>query len=296
MAAGDWNGSFTIALVIIVGVVCFSWIPIVIGINLVRKSKAKFRAKKPDEEKPAVPPPKPPYVQKPQPVFLDHSANNSTKNLERTASTRTHNSAMSWDPVRRWDTGASRDTTYVEQSPTPKNNSMRSNFSRPMPSRANSTRSVASSSSSAGPSRTRRQSINLKAGYEVKPMAFQINDTYYDTTPLPDSTPPIGAYAKSIGKGSPASGTSNPNSRRATPVDYYYKRHSTGRDSVELNSPRPTSSSYKRHSTARDSVESSSQLPRRASLNVQALNAQPGWTKSKTNPTFCDVQAMHQHK
>jgi len=242
MAAGDWNGNLTVAVVIVIGVVCFSWVPILLVINCIRQFRAKFRAKKQDEENASAPPPKPTYVQKPQPVFLNHSANNSTNNLERIASIRTHNSTMSWEPVRKWDTSGSRGATLVDPPPTPRNNSVRSNFSRPMPSRANSIRSVASSSSSVGSSRPRRQSINLRAGYEVQPMAFQINDTYYDTTPLPENTPPIGTYVKSIGKGSPGSGTSSINSRRATPVDYY-KRHSTGRNSIELISLRPASSS-----------------------------------------------------
>ncbi len=234
MSTGDWNGDVTVTIVIIALVICFAWFPIVTIFSICHNAKQKYRAfferrgwvaPAVSEEKRTARQQKMPEIPKPMPTLPTHSA----RGVERAMSTRSYGSAASWEPLRRWETTSSGDTVPLRQQhydPTgmSRNNSMRSNFSRPMPmpSRASSVRSVASmhpaSAAAPGPSRSRRPSMN------GPPPSFQMENAYYDdTTPLPDR-PPSAVRAHSR---SPSSSRSHPTvpsgsgsrSRRDSSVD-----------------------------------------------------------------------------
>ncbi|KAK5658277.1 hypothetical protein OQA88_2252 [Cercophora sp. LCS_1] len=223
--AGEWNGNVTVTLVAIALVVCFGWIPVVALISIFHNGRAGLRASA-ERRGWVLPPPKEgtriarqqkaPYIPRPQAALV----NPSPRNLERAMSTRSKHSFVSWDPVKRWDTISSTEAG-------PKNESPRSNFSRPMPppTRANSVRSAGPHPAS-GQGRGRRSTVNMPP--DLPPQAFQINDTYYDTTPLPKRPPSIAAsYAKSAGSrsqvsvASVASAASSSHSRSGASLDEF---------------------------------------------------------------------------
>ncbi|KAK0621671.1 hypothetical protein B0T17DRAFT_618092 [Bombardia bombarda] len=191
-----WNGNATLTIVIITLVICFSWVPIITVMSLYQHGRARIRAffaargwvAPIKEEEKVTQHPKMPEIQKPPPIFNNGLAR------ERSMLTRTYGSSMlTNDPLRRWDTGLSWDpirrydaASVLSEGPmAARNNSLRSNFSRPMqmapmPSRASSIRSVSTQG------RSRRPSVSSMVGRP--PGAFQINTAYYDTTPLPTTS------------------------------------------------------------------------------------------------------------
>ncbi|KAK0620411.1 hypothetical protein B0T14DRAFT_231542 [Immersiella caudata] len=280
MADGAWQGNITLTLVIIALVICFAWIPVVAVISLFHNGRVRIRRfferrgwmrPAPDEEKRVAQQQKAPWVQRPPPAY----PNPSSRALERTVSTRTHNSVASWDPIRRWETGSSNDPQATRASPG-RSSPGRSNFSRPMPSRASSVRSMASNHQPSGQSRSRRPSNPGTAG-DLPPVTFQINDAYYDTTPLPDRPPSSGAanikpsasrsQSRASRPHSQASAGSGSQSRKATSFDA--ARQESGRD--------PDDPFWQSPGTSNSQLPPSfSPPPRRASLSAQAFEW-PTW-------------------
>ncbi|KAK0641673.1 hypothetical protein B0T16DRAFT_393919 [Cercophora newfieldiana] len=283
MGTGEWQGNITLTLVIIALVICFAWIPVVAIISLFHNGRVRMRAfaerrgwmqPPPDEEKRIAQQQKAPWVQRPPPAF----PNPSPRAIERTvSSSRTRrDSTASWDPIRRWETvSSSNDPPAARPSSAA---AARSNFSRPMPSRASSVRSTTSAHHPSGQSRSRRPSTH-SAPPDMPPVAFQINDTYYDTTPLPENRPSSGgsAYAKpnasrsqsrASRSHSQASAGSSSHSRRGTSLDV--ARRNVGRDSDDPFWQRPVASS------STELPPSFSPPPRRGSLHAQAFE-RPAW-------------------
>ncbi|KAK4454277.1 hypothetical protein QBC34DRAFT_156166 [Podospora aff. communis PSN243] len=263
MAEGGWQGNITVILIVIAVVICFAWIPVVAIISLFHNGRARIRKffeklgwmrPAPDEEKRIARQQKAPWVQKPPPAYPNPSA----RALERTASTRTHHSVASWDPTRKWETASSilNDPPAAAKPSLGRSGSGRSNFSRPMPSRASSVHSVASSvrstasnHQSSGQSRGRR--LSAPAAPDLPPLIFQINDAYYDTTPLPDRPPSIGpsnvklsasrSQSRASRSHSPASAVSGSQGRRGTSFDIARQQPGEASDNLHLKLELPPS-------------------------------------------------------
>ncbi|KAK3361133.1 hypothetical protein B0T24DRAFT_599483 [Lasiosphaeria ovina] len=245
MAYGDWNGNSTTTLVAIALVVCFCWVPVLAVLSIFRKCRVRFRAyfeergwvaPVPDEEKRLARQQKAPEIRIPPPVHnrkshqrshsaltYNSAASNETLRMVDTASSwdpiRRFDSASSWDPVRRFDPTGTGSPPSIAPSMA-RNNSLQSNFSRPIQSRAASVRSVSSTTALAAgvQGRTRRPSTS-----NGPPVSFQTETAYYDTTPLPTQMPSNikSDYAKSFTGRSHTSGSpgaSSPN-RRGTSLD-----------------------------------------------------------------------------
>ncbi|KAK0715165.1 hypothetical protein B0H67DRAFT_235794 [Lasiosphaeris hirsuta] len=243
MATDDWHGDPTVTIVIIALVICFAWLPIVTAISISQRYRGRFRTSfekrgwiaptRQEEKRGPRQWQKQPQIQKPQPVYPAPQS----YGLERTMSTRSQGSVASWDPVRRWDTTSSAELLS-------RNASGRSNFSRPIPSRASSIRSISSMHPMhppAGQSRSRRPSSSNSMN--SSPEAFRIEDTYYDTTPLPGPVstrvPSIGTlYAKSTK--SQASTGSSSQAHRGTSLDM--PRSPPAREPEDVFWARPASS------------------------------------------------------
>ena len=162
MAVG--NESATVVIIILV--VCFAWVPILMCIGLARKGRARFHAFR--EARGWIPPvsgqQKATDVSNPQPAV----PNLSLQSLEGSAPTRMRGrgESGSWDPVHN--------TT--------------SRHPRPLPSRDGSLRSFASSHAEAsrGRSRSRRSPApRADSSPDRPPPSININDIYYNPTPLP---------------------------------------------------------------------------------------------------------------
>ncbi|KAK4677660.1 hypothetical protein QC764_0047120 [Podospora pseudoanserina] len=199
----EWNGDPTILIVVIACSVCFGWVPIITVVSIVRHCRARLRAKRgsngtnSDAESQGGRPSTAPDV--PKPLQTYHPS--STKGLERSASSRTRSSADGYD-LKRVDTNSSWNPIrhsfhYDNESLWGGDGLSRSNSrhrppyfpthvhnTTPSLSRPASIRSVASSHRQQ--SRSRRSS--MASNSDNAPAAFQINDTYYDTTPLPNVT------------------------------------------------------------------------------------------------------------
>ncbi|KAK1831824.1 hypothetical protein QBC39DRAFT_330386 [Podospora conica] len=219
MAAEEWTGDFNTTMIIIVTVVCFSWVPIVIMVSLYQHCRARSRSKKEgakdaaDVEKA---PPRKPYVPMKQPVYVPMPV---VTKPDRTASLRTFNSVSSWEPIRRdW-----RDSASISYEP-------------PHPSPAGSIRSRS----------------KQPAGRN----SFQINNAFYDTTPLPENAPSIKAAAERSSRSSTEQRRSMEGGHGNTP-----QKHRT----VSRNRSTP-----KVDSTADESLPEMPPLPR------SALRTQPG--------------------
>jgi len=217
MAPGEWKGDINTTLIIIVAVVCFSWVPVVITVSLYQHYQARSRAKKDSANAAAdleKAPPRKPYVPMKQPEYVPMPV---VARPERAASIRTLNSASSREPTRRdW-----RDSASISYEP-PRGSPADS--LRPSPRHGNRT-------------------------------SFQINNAFYDTTPLPENAPSIqAAYAKSEAGRSP---------RRSTEQ----RRSAEQRRSMEAVPSRPAA---KLNSTPDESP------PLMPSLPHSALHPQPG--------------------
>ncbi|KAK3688045.1 hypothetical protein B0T22DRAFT_439612 [Podospora appendiculata] len=206
----DLQSNVNGTIMLIVGFICFGWVPVITGISIYKHLKKRFRPawekkgwvkKLPDEEK-GTQHPRMPQLPKPPPIY-------PRGGLDRSLSTRTHGSHLSlrksdtgssWDPIRRpaWDAAS---TMSVADSSTTRNNSTHATFPRsgsgqmPVPSRASSVRSVSVHS------RSRRGS----GGSYMSGGSGEVDTAYYDdTTPLPDWPPTNeGTYAKSVNGNSP---------------------------------------------------------------------------------------------
>ncbi|KAK4161523.1 hypothetical protein QBC43DRAFT_302876 [Cladorrhinum sp. PSN259] len=208
----EWHGNPTTTVVIIAVTCCFGWMPIVIAVSIVGKIRAKYGKTKSDvENKPAGWHPKQPKLETPSPIYhstgsiLERTLSNRTLNPEAKYDLKRWESHSSWDPVKPFEYN---DNESVHGIARP--NSIRSNYtarSRALqppttgtPSRSSSIRSVASQRSHQDPpgrhlahapprpqqSRTSSRRGSVSSNYDGPPVAFQINDAYYDTTPLPE--------------------------------------------------------------------------------------------------------------
>ncbi|KAK4175761.1 hypothetical protein QBC36DRAFT_291167 [Triangularia setosa] len=218
----EWNGDPTILIVVIACSVCFGWVPIITVVSIVRNCRARLRAKRgsngtaADLESHGGRPNSAPDIPKPLQTYNP----TSTKGLERSASNRTRSSMdgydlkrvdtnSSWDPIRHsfnydneslWGRdGLSRHSSRHR----PVNVLSHVHHNTPSPSRPSSIRSVTSS---------QRQQIRSRRGsrasnYDNAPTAFQINDTYYDTTPLPKVTRPVNTAAVSTSRPTSSKGS-----------------------------------------------------------------------------------------
>lgn len=226
MAPGEWKGDFNTTMIAIVSVVCFSWVPVVITISLYQHFRRRARAKK-DSANATIDPEKAAPRKPYVPMKQpEYVPMPVVARPDRAASIRTINSVSSWEPARRdW-----RDTASNSYDP-------------PRGSPADSLR--------AGPRYAGRTS-------------FQINNAFYDTTPLPENAPTIkAAYAKS------AAGRS-------------HRRSSEHRRSTEAGPSNPLPNQPSSRSTARSrpaaKLDSSSDEspPLMPSLPPSALRPQPG--------------------
>lgn len=160
MAPGEWKGDFNTTMIIIVSVVCFSWVPVVVTISLYQHFRRRSRANKDSANAAAdleKAPPRKPYVPMKQPEYVPMPV---VPRPDRAASIRTINSASSWEPTRRdWRDSASNSYDPPRGSPA--------------------------------------DSLRASPRYASR-TSFQINNAFYDTTPLPENAPSIkAAYAKS---------------------------------------------------------------------------------------------------
>lgn len=232
MAPGEWKGDFNTTMITIVSVVCFSWVPVVITISLYQHFRRRSRAKKDSANATADPEKAPPRKPYVPMKQPEYVPMPVVSRPDRAASIRTINSVSSWEPTRRdW-----RDTASNSYLP-------------PRGSPADSLRD-----SPRYASRT----------------SFQINNAFYDTTPLPENAPDIkAAYAKS------AAGRS-------------HRRSSEHRRSMEAGPSNPLQKQRSSHSTARSrpaaKLDSSSDgsPPLMPSLPPSVLRPQSG---SKGEPT-----------
>ncbi|KAK4213066.1 hypothetical protein QBC37DRAFT_181132 [Rhypophila decipiens] len=286
--AWDWHGNVTTIVVVIAVVGCFSWIPVVLVVSLVQKGKRKLQTTSGDEEKKNGQHPKQPEIEKPPPVV--------PKGLERSASTWSHGTASTGDPLRRWDTGSSWDPVKPPLkrwdsastiSPTAKQSSVRSNsnFSRPpLPqmqpsSRPSSVRSVASLKKGPGaiPAGSRRGSINSIVG--VSPRGgLQVEKAYYDTTPLPETpavvarplpeTPTVVPRAANFARPIPPRTQSRASSVTPGPASFEIPRSPPGRKSEDFSRPRPSIDARPRPSM---DEQLRAPQPRRVSVNSQMV-------------------------
>lgn len=195
MAPGEWKGDFNTTMITIVSVVCFSWVPVVITISLYQHFRRRSRAKKDSANATADPEKAPPRKPYVPMKQPEYVPMPVVSRPDRAASIRTINSVSSWEPTRRdW-----RDTASNSYLP-------------PRGSPADSLR--------ASPRYASRTS-------------FQINNAFYDTTPLPENAPDIkAAYAKSAAERS-------------------HRRSSEHRRSMEAGPSNPLQKQRSSHSTAR---------------------------------------------
>ncbi|KAK0721783.1 hypothetical protein B0T26DRAFT_749268 [Lasiosphaeria miniovina] len=157
MAYGDWNGNPTTTPVAIALAVCFCWVPVLAVLSIFRKCRVRFRAyfeergwvaPVPDEEKLLARQQKAPEICIPPPVHKrrSHQRSHSALTYNSAASNETLrrvDTASSWDPVRHFDPPGASPPPSIAPSMA-RNNSLRSNFSRPTQSREASVRSVSS--------------------------------------------------------------------------------------------------------------------------------------------------------
>ncbi|KAM7191095.1 hypothetical protein V8F33_009103 [Rhypophila sp. PSN 637] len=275
--AWDWHGNVTTIVVVIAVVGCFSWIPVVLIVSLVQKGKRKLQTPSGDEETKDGQYPKQPVIEKPPPIV--------PKGLERSASTRSHGTASTGDPLRRWDTGSSWDPVKPPLkrwdsastiAPTAKQSSVKSNsnFSRPplpqmqVSSRPSSVRSVASLKKGPGaiPAGSRRGSINSIVG--VSPRGgLQVEKAYYDTTPLPE-TPAVVPRAANFARPIPPRSLSRASSVTSGPGSFEIPRSPPGRKSEDFSRPRPSIDSRPRPSM---DEQLRAPQPRRVSVTSQMV-------------------------
>ncbi|KAK4202414.1 hypothetical protein QBC40DRAFT_44143 [Triangularia verruculosa] len=312
----EWNGDPTTLIVIIACSVCFGWVPIVTVVSIVRNFRARARAKRgsngsdSDIESQGGRPSTAPDV--PRPLQTYHPS--STKGLERSASSRTRSSTdgydlervdtnSSWDPIRHsfhydneslWGgDGLSRQNTRHRpvHFPTHVHNNT------PSPSRPASIRSVASSHRQ--PSRSRRGSI--ASNYDNAPAAFQINDTYYDTTPLPTIPKAVNTAATASSRPTSSKGSGN------SPQSQQQQLHGGRRrgqsldvprdsDSLPRDFPRPNTSMTRRGigeygdlygSQRQRAIHRSHRPPQPSSASRRANHPRPGYSENmEDDPTM----------
>ncbi|KAK0736214.1 hypothetical protein B0T21DRAFT_176510 [Apiosordaria backusii] len=320
----EWHGDPTTIIVAIACSVCFGWLPVAAVVSIVRNLRARARAKRgsngsdSDIESHGGRPAGAPDV--PKPLQTYHPS--STKGLERSASSRTRRSTDGydlkrvdtnsyWDPIRHsfhydneslWgEDGLSRHNSRHRPVyfPTHVHNNM------PSPSRPASIRSAASSHRQQ--SRSRRGSI--ASSYDGGPAAFQINDTYYDTTPLPtvirtvaNAAPSNSRPTSSRGSGhAPQSQQPQQRQQQQEQQQQQQQQHQGNRrrgqsldaprdsDSLPRDVPRPNTSMARRDIGDHEdlygyqrqrAIHRSHQPPQPSSASRRANNQRPGYSES----------------
>ncbi|KAK3986002.1 hypothetical protein QBC44DRAFT_403354 [Cladorrhinum sp. PSN332] len=317
--AYEWHGSPGTTIIIIAVACCFGWIPIVVLVSIVGALRRRYgRQKDNQDDKPVGWHPKQPKLEIPNPIY--HSTGGS---LERTLSARTFNSESSYD-LKRWESHSSWDPikpfeyddgeSIYRGAPggVARPNSIRSNYtarsrivtaSTPAtPGRASSIRSVASHRSHQGPpgshlahapplpqqqSRTSSRRGSVSNNHDGPPVTFQINDAYYDTTPLPamPSTPKLAMHIReptsnsrptsSRGSGSGSGSGPAAQGRRGTsrekpsdvPRDWGHRGHRGHRES-----PKPATAKAGQEDSLRGRRSKQSISGRRGSLHAQTFD------------------------
>ncbi|KAK0746732.1 hypothetical protein B0T18DRAFT_158620 [Schizothecium vesticola] len=238
MAPGEWKGDANTTKVIIIMVVCWGWVPVIIAISLYRRCQARSRAKKDSANAAADLEKAPPRKPYVPMKQPEYVPMPVVARPERAASIRTFSSASSWEPAQRdW-----RDSASISYEP-------------PRGSPADSLRP-----SPRHGSRT----------------SFQINNAYYDTTPLPENAPSIqAAYAKS------EAGRSQPRSTEQRRSAEQRRSMEAGPSNPPRGRPSARSTSRSRPAAKLNSTPDESP-PRIPSLPPSALRPQPG---QKQDPT-----------
>ncbi|KAK4456744.1 hypothetical protein QBC42DRAFT_321541 [Cladorrhinum samala] len=299
--AYEWHGNAGNTIIIIALVLCFGWVPIVVAVSVFGKIKARwFNPEKNVELHLAGKHQKQPVLATPNPIY--HS---TAGTLERRGSVKTLDSSEFGFDLKRWDTQSSwdpirpfeyNDTESIHRGRVARPNSIRSNYTArsritaapipAMPSRASSIRSVASQRSHHEPpqrqlapapplpqqSRSRRGSVSTN--YDGPPAAFQINDTYYDTTPLPP-TPKLPLHIRdpsssrltfrSSGSGSgSAFGSGSKGTLREKPSD-------VSGDGEHRESPRSAIRAHRHQAGIAEPSLARLPAPRRGSLHAQTF-------------------------
>ncbi|KAK4222240.1 hypothetical protein QBC38DRAFT_490375 [Podospora fimiseda] len=192
----EWHGNPGTTVLLIALVVCFGWIPVVILVSVYGCLRRKYgKPSISDNDKPATWHPKQPQLETPSPIYHSTSTASSSYDLKR------WDSQASWDPIKPYDHDGG-ESIYGGRP-----NSVRSNYTArsKLPSRSNSLRSVASYRSQQDPpgshlahgpplavpqhGRASSRRGSTSSNQDGPPVAFQINNTYYDTTPLPAMPP-----------------------------------------------------------------------------------------------------------
>lgn len=312
--AYEWHGSAGNTIIIIALVICFGWVPVVAAVSIFGKIKARwFNPEENAELHPVGKHQKQPELATPNSIY--HS---TAGTLERRGSTKTLDSGEFGFDLKRWDTQSSwdpirpfeyNDSESMHGGGLARPNSIRSNYTARsritatptsvMPSRASSIRSVASQRSHHEPpqrqlapapplpqqSRSRRGSMS--SNYDGPPVAFQINDTYYDTTPLPatpklpmhirDPSSSIPTWSRGSGSGS-GSGSASGGAAQSSRGTLREKPSDVSRDGDHRESPRSAFWAHRHHAGVAESSPSRFPPSRRVSIHAQTIEPpEPDW-------------------